>query len=128
MQKIIEQYKDHQMDESTQKELNKPLKDDSGLSDNHKHFLESLIQKLENGSLDVHLPRSLYNHSVYDSLDERVQEKVDLTAINLMSMIRQIESLWKMEQSASFQIQNLIETIFQMKSKFEKEYGDVFII
>jgi len=61
-------------------------------------------------------------------LPEEEQEKTDLTAVNLISVIRQIESLWKIDQSASFQIQNLVESVFQMKSKFEQEHGDVYII
>ncbi len=128
MQDLLKQYADHQMDEATQKQLNDPLKDATGFNAGHEDFLKKLIEKLNSGELVAISPTTLYKKAVYDQLTEEQQEKVDLTALNLMSLIRQIESLWKLDQSASFQIQNLVETVFQMKSKFEAQYGDVYII
>ena len=128
MKDILKKYEDHQIDDKTQQKLNQPLKDESGFNEGHEAFLKALIKKLEDGVIDSHKPVTLYNRAIYDKLNEEDQEKADLTAINLMSLIRQIEALWKMDQSASFQIQNLVESIFQMKSKFEKQHGDVYII
>ena len=128
MQKIIEEHKDTIIDPKTQKRLNEPLTDKTGFNEGHEDFLQMLIKKIKTGELDVHTPQTLYNHAVYDKLHEEEKEKADLTAINLMSMIRQIESLWKIDKKPSFQIQNLVETVFQMKSKFELKYGDVYII
>jgi len=128
MEDILKEYQDHQVDDKTQQQLNEPLKDKTGFNEGHEEFLKKLIEKLEKGELDPHTPATLYNHELYDKLSEEEQEKADLTAINLMSLIRQIESLWKLDQSATFQIQNIVESVFQMKSKFEKEHGDVYII
>lgn len=128
MEDILKKYEDHQVDDKTQKQLNEPLKDKTGFNEGHEEFLKMVIAKLESGELDPHKPASLYNRAIYDKLPEEEQEKTDLTAINLMSMIRQIESLWKIDQNATFQIQNLVESVFQMKAKFEKEHGDVYII
>lgn len=116
------------MDPLTQQTLNQPLKDDTGFNEGHEDFLKMLIGKLESRELDSHRSSTLYNRPLYDKLSEEEQEKTDITAINLMSMIRQIEALWKMDQTASFQIQNLVETVFHMKSQFEEKYGDVYII
>lgn len=128
MEDILNQYKDHTMDPQTQQQLNQPLKDDTGFNEGHEEFLKMLIGKLESGELESHRPGTLYNRALYDKLSEEEQEKTDITAINLMSLIRQIEALWKIDASASFQIQNLVETVFQMKSVFEEKYGDVYII
>lgn len=128
MQDLIEKYKHHIVDPKTQEELNKPLKDQTGFNEGHENFLKVLITKLDNGELDPHNPETLYNQEVYGRLGEEEQEETSLTAINLMSMIRQIESLWKLGDSATFQVQNLVETVFQMKSKFENKHGDVYII
>lgn len=128
MQDLLQKYKDHVMDEQTQQQLNTPLTDGTGFNEGHEDFLKMLIGKLESGELNPHNVDSLYNRTVYEKLSEEEQEKTSLTAMNLMSMIRQIEALWKLGQSATFQIQNLVETIFQMKSKFEKLHGDVYII
>lgn len=128
MEDILKQYENQTIDDKTQQQLNKPLKDKTGFNEGHEEFLKMLVAKLESGELDTHKPATLYNRAVYDKLPEEEQEKTDLTAVNLMSLIRQIESLWKIDQSATFQIQNLVESVFQMKSKFEKEHGDVYII
>ena len=125
---ILKKYENHIVDDQTQQVLNSPLKDTTGFNQGHEDFLKNLITKLESRQLDAHNPDTLYNHEVYDKLPEEEQEKVGLTAINLMSTIRHIESLWKLDQTASFQIQNMVETVFQMKSKFEEKHGDVFII
>lgn len=128
MEDILKQYENHVMDDGVQKELNNPLADQTGFNSGHETFLKDLIDKLNAGTLDTHNPDTLYNQTVYQALSEEEQEKASLTAVNLMSTIRHIESLWKLDQSASFQIQNMVETVFQMKSKFENEHGDVYII
>ena len=128
MEDVIKKYKDHVVSDDTKKVLNEPLKDQTGFNEGHEEFLKMLIEKLDKAELDTHNTETLYNHAVYDKLSEEEQEETSLTAVNLMSMIRQIESLWKLDQTATFQIQNLVETIFQMKSKFEEKHGDVYII
>jgi len=125
---IIKQYEGHEVDGETQEMLNKPATDNTGFNPGHEEFLKMLIQTLETGKLETHKPETLYNKAIYEALPEEKQEKASLTAINLMSTIRQIESLWKIDKSPSFQIQNLVETVFQMKSKFESEHGDVYVI
>lgn len=128
MHDLLKKYQNHQVSAETQEQLNKPLQDNTGFNDGHEDFLKSLIEKLNTGVLVPTNPKTLYNQEKYEKLTEEQQEKADLTAINLMSLIRQIESLWKLDQTATFQIQNLVETVFQMKLKFEKEFGDVYII
>ena len=128
MQKILEKYKNHIVKPRTQKKLNKPLVDETGFNEGHEDFLNNLINLIEGGRLDLHNPETLYNKKVYQALSEEEQEKASLTAINLISTIRQIDNLWKLDKKATFQIQNLVETVFQMKSRFEKEHGDVYII
>ena len=128
MKDLLEKYKDHTVPADTQAQLNKPLDDQTGFNEGHEEFLKMLIAKLEDGSLDPHNTETLYNHEVYDKLAEEEQEATSLTAVNLMSLIRQIEQLWKLDQKATFQIQNLVESIFEKKSKFEETHGDVYII
>jgi hypothetical protein len=128
MQDLLEKYKDHVVPPARQAELNKPLVDQTGFNEGHEEFLKMLIRKLEDKTLDPHNTDTLYNHDIFDKLAEEEQEKASLTAVNLMSLIRQIEKLWNLDQKATFQIQNLVETVFQTKSRFEEKYGDVYII
>jgi len=128
MANIYEKYKDYTVKPKTQAILNKPLNDATGFNEGQEGFLQMLIKQLESKKLNPDNPDTLYNHAIFDKLPEAEQEKASLTAINLMSMIRQIEGLYKLDKSATFQIQNLVETVFQMKSRFEKEHGDVYVI
>ena len=128
MQKIIQQYQDYSPDAATQARLNQPLKKEEGLHETHQSFLALLIKKLEDGSLNPLSIPTLFNPMVYEKLDEEEREKTDLTALNLMSVIRQIETLWKLEHRETFQMESLAETVFQMKSAFEAKHGDVFVI
>jgi hypothetical protein len=127
MRNVYKMFKDAAIDPGVQQKLNEPLSGDA-LSKEHEEFLEMLIGKLEKKELDPFNINTLYNRPVYDKLSENDQEKTDLTASNLMAIIRQIEQLWKLEHSKSFQIQNLVETVWQMKSKFEELHGDVYVI
>ena len=128
MKDILLKYQDHVVDDKTQKKLNKPLQDNTGFNEGHEEFLRTLIAKIQSGELNTHDPQSIYNHAVYDSLSEEEMERADIKALNLISLIRQIETLWNESQKASFQIQNLVETVFRVKSEFEGKYGDVYII
>lgn len=120
-------FKDAAIQPAVQQKLNQPLSKEA-LEKEHVNFLQTLVHKLESGQLNPYLPKSLYNLSVYNKLSEEDQEKADLTAVNLMGIIRQIEKLWELDHKTSFQIQNLVETVWQMKSKFEDQHGDVYII
>ena len=128
MQQFLQQYQDYQADEQTQKMLNQPVQDATGFNPGHEEFLKMLIQKIEAGEINVYSPETIYNRQVYDQLTEEQQEGADLAAVNLVALIRQVENLWKLDQKATFQIQNLVEAIFEKKSKFEAEYGNVYII
>jgi len=127
MRNVYKMFKDAAIDPNVQNKLNQPLSQED-LSKEHGDFLGTLIGKLEKKELDPFNVSTLYNHPVYDKLSEEEQEKTDLTASNLMAIIRQIEQLWKLEHAKSFQIQNLVETVWQMKSKFEDLHGDVYVI
>ena len=128
MEDPIQKYKDHIVDPKTQQSLNKPLHDETGFNEGHEEFLKMLIGKLESKELDPHNVQTLHNKAIYDKLSEEGKEETDLAGMNILGIIRQIESLWKLEQKPTFQVQNLVETVFQMKSKFEEKHGDVYII
>ena len=127
MRNVYKMFKDAAIDPNIQQKLNKPLSAEA-LAKEHEEFLDMLIGKLEKKELDPMNSSTLFNRPVYDKLSEGEQEKTDLTAINIMGVIRQIEQVWKLEHAKSFQIQNLVETVWQMKSKFEEAHGDVYII
>lgn len=128
MPNIYEQYQNENITPDTQKKLNEPLADNTGFNEGCEDFLKMLIGKLESNELNPYDIKTLYNKAVYENLNDEIKEATDITAMNLMGIIRQIEKLWKIERKATFQIQNLVDTVFHMKSKFEAEHGDVYII
>lgn len=128
MANIFEQYQNKVIDAKTQQKLNQPLKDENVLTPDMQKYLDSLLDLINKGQLDILNAQSLYNRAVYDKLSEEDREKADLTAVNLMSVISQIQKLWSQNPVGTYQIKNLVETVFQMKSRFEEKYGDVYII
>lgn len=128
MEDVIKKYQGHIVDPKTQQQLNKPMHDDTGFNEGHEKFLKMLIEKLGSNEINPHNAQTLYNKEVYDKLSDEEKEAADMTAMNIMGIVRQIEQLWKLEKKPTFQIQNLVETVFNMKSKFEAKHGDVYII
>jgi len=127
-QDIIEKYKNHVVDPKTQQKLNEPAEDKTGFNEGHEDFIKILMGKLDDETLNPHTPDSLYNHEVYDKLEESEQDATGLTAVNILSLVRQLQQLRQMDEKPTFQIQHLVEQIWQMKSVFEEKHGDVFII
>lgn len=128
MENLFEQHQSTVIDPKTQQKLNEPLKDENVLTGDTQAYLNMLIELIKKGDLNTIQPESLYNKAIYEKLSEEDREKADLTAINLMSVISQIEKLWSANPVGTYQIKNLVETVFQMKSRFEEKYGDVYII
>jgi hypothetical protein len=128
MAPILKQYEGQTIDPKTQQWLNAALPDSAGATKEEEDFLKMLTSKLESGEIDPLNTASLYNKIVYDHLSEEEKEKTDLTALNLMSILKQIQILWKQSPTATFQIKNLVETVHQMKSRFEEKHGNVYIL
>ena len=114
--------------EDEQKKLGQPLKDDSGVNPEDVEFLQMLMSKIEDGEIDLHVPSSLLNESVYESLSEEAQGKADYNAMTLLSTIRQIRQLWEIGDTQSYQIQNLVHQVRVTKERLEEVGGDIYII
>lgn len=128
MEDVIKKYEGYVIDPNAQQRLNQPVKDNTGFNAGHEDFLKELITKIESGKINPFDIKTLFNKSIYNNLNEEQKEETDISALNIMGIIRQLEMLWKLDKKATFQIQNLVETIFQMKSKYEEKHGDVYII
>ncbi len=116
------------VDQYVQQMINKPQIDPTGIDDTDMEFMEKVIKMVESEIIHLYVPSSLINEPVYKKLDEQTQGRVDLNAVNLLSEIRQIKTLWDAGDRDSFQIQNLIYRMRHTKQIIEKEIGDCFII
>jgi len=128
MKKSVLDYKDAQISQEVQVELNQPLKDDTGVDPKDQEFLAMLIDKIDKEEIDLHKPTSLINTEVYDKLDETARGKADYDAFNLLGSIREINNLWRAGHQDSYQIQYLVHKIRITKEGLEEIGGDIFII
>ena len=112
----------------SQENLNKPLVDSTGVSDEDQAFLNDVIAKIESGQINIYVPSSLINSEVYDKLDEMKQGKVDLNAMTLLSNVRQIKDLHEMGSMDTYQAQNIVNSCRLMKERVEQEHGNCYII
>ncbi|HCW32282.1 MAG: hypothetical protein UT36_C0010G0036 [Candidatus Peregrinibacteria bacterium GW2011_GWF2_39_17] len=116
------------IDPAVQTILNKPLLDDSGFDETDETFLNEVMAKFENNIIQPHTPSSLLNNSVYNTLDEFKKGKADQNAFIMLTTLRNIYDLWKIEPRATYQIKNQIRHIRLIKERVEAEMGDVYIV
>lgn len=115
-------------DEGTQQMLNNPAQQTAFRDSRNQEFLDLILAKLESGDLNLYAPGSLMNIEVYETLNEELQGKVDLEAVNLLSAIRDIKGLYDSGNKTSYQMENMVERIRNTKERIESESGDVFVI
>ncbi len=115
-------------DEKTQQMLNTPASDPTGVDPKDKEFLSALIALIEDKTIDLYKPETLFNKAVYEAMDSRLQGQADMEAVNLLSAIRDIKGLYDNGFEESFQIQNLVQRVRLTKERIEGEKGDLFII
>lgn len=116
------------IDDSHQKELNTPLAVQGGIKAEDKEFLEFVLSLVKEGKIDLFVPHTLINDSVYDNLSEKEQGEVDIEAVNTLSAIRKIKDLHDAGFDDSYQMENLVQKVRIKKENFENSIGDVFII
>lgn len=126
--KNVTDYMTVELSPKDQEELNKPLKDDSGVDPKDMDFLKMLVQKIDNKEIDLLVPGTLINHPVYDGLEEVARGKADVDAYKMLSTIRDIYKLWQLGDKESYQIQYMVNKIRIYKEELEERGGDIFII
>lgn len=110
------------------KQMNEPAVDPTGFNPGDEEFLNIVMGKVESGEINLFQPDTLLNTHVYDALDEPARGKADLDAVNLLSKIRQIHGLWKVNRQPTFMIENLILDFWHTKERLEELGGDIFVI
>lgn len=116
------------IEDNVQEMINKPQADPTGINDEDTQFITTVMELINNGTIDLYRPETLMNKEVYGELEETVQGKADLNAVPLLGDIRQIKKLYEAGDKESFQVQNLIHRVRLTKERLEEECGDVYII
>ncbi|MFA6259592.1 MAG: hypothetical protein WCX29_03205 [Candidatus Peribacteraceae bacterium] len=110
--------------EKKQKHAGKPVK--GKIEQEHKHFLATLTQLLDSGDIDPYNPTSFLKREVYDTLDEKWQDTVDVSLHNIADQIRMIqETRLSAKGENAIQLQTMVEHLWQMKQQIE-EHHDAF--
>lgn len=122
------------IDQQTQEMLNKPIIDPDGFTAEEMEFIQSVMQRVYAGEINLLSPSSLINENLYENSSDEVQGRADIHAINFCSKLRSIKDLMEIsggEQlfvEPTFQVKNLVQSIKFEKEQFEKEFGDMFVI
>lgn len=118
----------NQIDPETQKTLNTPLAISTGHDPKDEEFLNTVIDLISRGKINLYQPDTLINHPIYDQLSVDKKGKADIEAFNMLAAIRDIKGLNDAGFKDTFQMQNLVQNIRNIKERLETEGGDVFII
>lgn len=115
-------------DIETQQMLNKPLADPSGIDLEDQKFMDKILKMVDEGDIQLHVPSSIINQSVYDKLDGEKQNAIEVKAVTILASIRELKGLYDAGYGTSFQIQNLVERLHDNVETIEDAGGDIFII
>ena len=116
------------VDQNVQKMINKPQMDPTGVDASDAQYLEAIIKLVEDGRIDLHTPRTLMKNEIYENLDDKKKGIADINAVSLLNDLRQMKKLYDTGDKESFQIQNLIHRIRNVKQRIENQCGDVYVI
>ncbi len=114
------------IDPATQQMLNQPMKAQA-FSAEEEAFLNLLMAKIEDKTINLYSPSSLLNTPVYDALPTEAKGLADQNAFLLLTKVREIYNLMQISREATYQVKNLVDSLFQTKQRLE-EHGDIFII
>ena len=106
--------------------LNQPLAGGS-MSQEDQDFLNLILAKIEDKSINLYSPSSLLNNAVYEALPEMEQGKADQNAVILLTRVREIYNLTQISKEPSYQLVNMVDSLRLIKNRLE-EHGDLFII
>ena len=113
------------LSEDAQKKAGKAIA--GKMTDDHESFMKKVLKMLDKKEIDPSNPQSFLKTDAYNDLDDEWKTKVDLMLPNLAHQLRIIVEfrLSKETPDESPQLENMIEQLWQMKERIEKDY-DVF--
>ena len=123
---FVQQIKNQaQLTEEEEQSAGQPVK--GYIEEEHRQFLGTLFELIDNGEVDVNDQQSFLKKDVYDTLDEEWKDKTDLALVNIANQIKLIDTFRKDENNPeeSPQLQTMVEQLWQMKQRIEEHY-DVF--
>ena len=101
--------------EATSDDLNKmmatPPSADSEFTEDEHDFIQLIFSLIEKGNINLHQPSTLINQEFYNKANEMAQGKADMTAVNFLAKIRELNDLRELSGAE----QNYIKPTYQAK-------------
>jgi len=101
--------------------------EDNVLTDEHAAFIKTLLRLIDEKKIDTKNVQSFVKQPIYQPLPLALKAKVDLAVPNIITLLERIMDLHRRpENDDSYEMKNLIESLWLIKERIEKE-TDVFI-
>lgn len=125
MKSLYDAHKD--LSEDAQKQAGQAI--GGAMKKEHEDFLQLIVKLVDEGKIDLNVPSSLLNQSVYDELTEEWKMKVDTALLNIAHQIRLMYEFFTSTATpnSSPHLVTMIDHLHQMKSRIEK-HADIFKI
>lgn len=123
-----------EVDAKTQDMVNKPPVDPTGFNEGDQEFIQGIMSRVYAGEINLMVPDTLINQSVYAAATPEAQGKADTYAVNFCSKLRDIKGLMELSGGdtlfvePTYQVQLLVQDLKYRKEEFEKQFGDLFLI
>ncbi len=108
--------------------VNIPPVNPNGINETDQEYLKKVMDMIDTRKINLLAPRTLLNIDIYEKLDPQQELKVDMNTQALMARLREIHTLWQLDEVFTYQIQNLIASVRDIKSRVEEDCGDVYVI
>lgn len=125
-----------EVDQKTQKMMNKPPLDPNGFDEGEKEFIQGVMEHVfdPQDPMDLMKPSTLIKQDVYVAADEITQGKADQIAVNFCAKLRELRDLMNLSGGETlhieptYQAKALVADLKYRKEMFESEHGDLFLI
>lgn len=115
------------VDPAVQARMNQTMVDPSGFDPEDQAFLNRILEKVENGSIQLYRADSLLNTSVYERLSPELKAKADQNALVMLGQIRTLVDFMKANSEPTYEVKNMVEVLHETKKRLESE-ADLFVI
>jgi hypothetical protein len=98
------------------------------MDEEHRTFVQTIARLIEGGEIDVYKPETFFRLETYGTLAELDRAQMDRATVNVADQLRRIHEFYRSKQTPdeSPHLQTMVEHLWQMKSRVEEKYGDVY--
>ncbi|MDB4978784.1 MAG: hypothetical protein JWM56_970 [Candidatus Peribacteria bacterium] len=94
----------------------------------HEQFMIELVKLVDTKQINLIDLDSFLNHEAFDLLKEGDRDKIGLSLRNIADQVTRIYEFYTSTETpnSSPQLETMVEYVWQMKSRVEARYGNVF--